>query len=240
MDLESVKQNFPADANEIDRLESLGFSHRNRDWLDRLDLDLAGLACWLMGKVGDDRDADLLVEILASDRPELSMQAATSLGAIGSDRHIPALVAILAERHDLDRRYSVVYALSFLPHCPTTDEIIRVLTDIVADKTELAKIRAQALEGLGNKFDRAAATDVNLRASNEILSALADPDPEVRFWACFAAGAIELNEALPQLQVLARTDETIVPGWWSVGEEAVDAMTKLAGGIPPLRHPSEN
>ena len=240
MDLELVKRNFPADAHEIDRLASLGFSNRSRDWLDRLDPELAGLACWLMGKVGDASDADLLVEILAGDRQELWMQAATSLGAIGSDRQIPALVAILADRHAPDRRDSVVYALSFLPNYQTPDEMIRVLTDIVADKTELSRIRAQALEGLGNKFDRATATDVNRRACGEIRSALTDPAPEVRFWACFAAGAIDLHEARTQLQLLARTDDTIVPGWWSVGEEALDAITKLDGGIPLLRQPPAN
>jgi hypothetical protein len=50
-------------------------------------------------------------------------------------------------------------------------------------------------------------------------------------------GAIKIEEALPKLQVLVQTDRSIVAGWWSVGEEAEDAITLIDGGKPPLRTP---
>jgi len=48
-------------------------------------------------------------------------------------------------------------------------------------------------------------------------------------------GAIAIEEALPKLQVLAQTDNTMVEGWWSVGEEAEDAIMLMNGEEPRSR-----
>ncbi len=71
-----------------------------------------------------------------------------------------------------------------------------------------------------------------------ILEALDDTDAEIRFLGCFAVSAIKIEAALPRLNILAQTDNAIVEGWWSVGEEAADAITSINGGDPPLRQPS--
>lgn len=98
-------------------------------------------------------------------------------------------------------------------------------------------IRAQALEGIGNKLSHELPENVYQPAVSVIIQGLDDTEAEVRFWSCFAAGALEIKETLPKLQLLAQTDKTIVAGWWSVGEEAEDSVTLMSGGEPPLRKP---
>jgi hypothetical protein len=75
------------------------------------------------------------------------------------------------------------------------------------------------------------------QAAIVVIQALDDREAEVRFWACFAAAGLGITAALDKLQVLARTDRTIVPGWWFVSEEAEDTIVRLNGGDPSLRQP---
>jgi len=112
-----------------------------------------------------------------------------------------------------------------------------VLTAAAANKAETPSVRAQALEGLGNKLSQEVALNLYQEAVTVIIGVLDDAEAEIRFWACFAVSALELKEALPKLEILARNDRAIVLGWWSVGEEAEDAITLMNGGEPPLRKP---
>jgi HEAT repeat protein len=136
-----------------------------------------------------------------------------------------------------DRRNSIVYALSWLTHCDVNSQVITTLTDIVANDSEASFVRGQALEGLGNQLSLELPPHLYRQAVSVIIQALDAAEAEVRFWACFAVGAIKIKEALPKLQILVQTDRTIVAGWWSVGEEAEDAITLINGGEPPLRKP---
>jgi hypothetical protein len=61
------------------------------------------------------------------------------------------------------------------------------------------------------------------RARMALISGLDDPKPEVRFWSIFALGSPENVDLLPRLENLA-TDAALVPGWWTVGQEARWAM----------------
>jgi HEAT repeat protein len=133
------------------------------------------------------------------------------------------------------RRNSAVYALSFLSICEVNREVISQLTDIAANDTETPVVRAQALEGLANKLRPDLPPNLYQQAVDVIIQSLDDTEAEIRFWACFAVGAIKIKEALPKLQVLVTTDSAIVAGWWSVSEEAKDTITLMNGGEPPLR-----
>lgn len=237
MDLEEVKNQFPESASEIEVLESLGFASRSDGWIDSLESKQAQTACWLVGKVGDERDADALVSILSNPRPQLWRQAATSLSLIATKRHLTALLSILATSVDPLQRETVVYTLSFFTKCPVTPEVISVLTATAANKAETPSVRAQALEGLGNKLSQEIALNLYQEAVTVIIEALDDPEAEIRFWACFAVSALDIKEALPKLETLARNDRAIVPGWRSVGEEAEDAIALMNGEEPPLRKP---
>jgi len=237
MNLKEVKKQFPESASEIETLESLGFASRSDGWIDSLDSEKAQTACWLVGRVGNDRDADALISILSGQRSELWVQAATSLSLIATERHLKPLLSILATSSDPKQRNGAVHALSFLSRCEVNQQVITTLTEIAANNSEAASVRAQALEGLGNKLSQEFPHNLYQRAVSIIIQALDAPEAEVRFWACFAVGAIKIREALPKLQVLVQTDSMTVAGWWSVGEEAEDAITLMNGGEPPLRRP---
>jgi HEAT repeat protein len=238
MKLEEVKNQFPESAGDINILESLGLNSRQEGWIDGLDLEQAQTACWLVGRIGNDRDADTLVSILSGQRHELWMQAATSLSLIATQKHLIPLRSILATSSDPAQRKSVVYTLSFLSQSHNSPDVIRVLCNVAANRVEAPVVRAQALEGLGNKLSQELPPNLYQDALTVILEALDHADAEIRFWGCFAVGAIRIEAALPKLQVLAQTDNAIVEGWWSVGEEAADSITLINGGDPPLRQPS--
>ena len=93
MNIKEVKNQFPQSASEIEILEGLGFNKRSLNWLETLNLNIAQTACWLMGKVGNNFDADILVDILSSQRSELWMPAATALSLI-EERKTFAFLAI--------------------------------------------------------------------------------------------------------------------------------------------------
>lgn len=239
MNLKEVKNQFPEMADEIESLESLGFASRSGNWVDTLDIEKAKTACWLVGRVGDDRDADALVTILLGQRSELWMPAATSLNVIGTEKHVTPLLSLLANCPEIERQIGVVYALSSIAmRCPERQavEVQRKLVEVAANPTLAASVRGYALEGLTG-INRELYPELYQRTVTVILHALDDGEAEVRFWACFAVAGLKIREALDKLRLL-QTDRAIVPGWWSVGEEAEDAITLLNGGEPPLRNPS--
>jgi HEAT repeat protein len=238
VNLEEVKNQFPESASEIELLESLGFAFRTDDWISSLDSEPAQIACWLVGKVGGDQDAEALLGILSNPHPQLWRQAATSLSLIATERHLTPLISILATSFDPIQRECIVYVFSFLTIGPVTPEIISVLTATAANQAEMPSVRAQALEGLGNKLSPESGLDPDREAVDVIREALDDAEAEVRFWACFAVGALIIREALPKLEQLARNDRSIVQGWWSVGDEAENAITLINSLEPHHISPS--
>jgi HEAT repeat protein len=233
MNLEFVKNQFPQIASEIEILEGLGFNSRSLNWLEALDLEKAQTACWLMGKVDSNFDADILLVILSGQRSELWMPAATALSLIATEKHLPSLLSILASSRESPQRESAVYALSFLTKCRVNLEVIDVLTEVAANKAEVPSARGQALEGLGNKMRQEFPQNIYQRAVSIIIECLDDSESEVRFWACFAVGAVRASDALPKLRVLAQTDDAVVAGWWSVGKEAQDSINLINNTSPP-------
>jgi HEAT repeat protein len=239
MNVEEVKRQFPESAIEIEALERLGFASRTAGWIDRLDLEKARTACWLVGKVGDERDADELVDILSSQRSDLWVEAATSLNTIGTQKQVVPLLSLLANCPEVDRQVGAVYALSSIANrCEEKlmIEVQRQLIEVASNSTFVPAVRGNALEGLTG-ICRETFPDLYRQAAIVVIQALDDREAEVRFWACFAAAGLGITEALDKLQVLARTDRTIVPGWWFVSEEAEDTIVRLNGGDPPLRQP---
>ena len=75
------------------------------------------------------------------------------------------------------------------------------------------------------------------RVESAILRGLADRSTEVRFWACYAAGTLQVQSALPKLEELANTDSEICPNWWRVSEEATDAIEWIHGRETASRLP---
>jgi len=73
------------------------------------------------------------------------------------------------------------------------------------------------------------------RVEAAILRGLDDQSVEVRFWACYAAGTLRVEAALPKLQKLANIDSEVCPNWWRVSEEATDAIEWIHGRETPSR-----
>lgn len=148
---------------------------------------------------------------------------------------IDEIITILNEAQDAHNREAAAYALSWVfPR--KNQKPLEVLLAAFDKVGESPGVRAQALEGFGlrgpTKRNR-----LWSRVEAAILRGLADESTEVRFWACYAAGTLQVKSALPKLQDLADTDSEICPNWWRVSEEAADAIEWIHGRETASRLP---
>ena len=142
------------------------------------------------------------------------------------------LVARHAMFHDSNRwvREQAAYVLSFCyPGSPDDNEWApKALLGLYRKSGEHPRVRAQAAEGLANTMTMERRGKPLYRpAVDALLAGLNDPSPQVRFWSVFALWQIRAREALPELERLAATDQAMCPGWWTVAEEASDAIASL-------------
>jgi len=90
------------------------------------------------------------------------------------------------------------------------------IIEILADHTEDPRVRGQAAEALAGRVRRnlrsARARRRHERARTALVSALEDPEPEVRFWSILALASPENVDLLPRLEELAR-DRTRIRGF---------------------------
>jgi HEAT repeat protein len=148
---------------------------------------------------------------------------------------IEEIIAVLNEAESSHNREAAAYALSWIRR--KRDQ--KPLTGLLAafDKAEeTPNVRAQALEGFGLQRPNRR-NHLWSRIESSILRGLADESAEVRFWACYAAGTLQVKSSLPKLQELAQTDFEVCPNWWLVSEEAADAIEWIHGRETPSRLP---
>lgn len=138
------------------------------------------------------------------------------------------VVAILREAEDAFSREQAAYVLSWTFGTRACHQRLQALLEAFNRAGESVKVRAQALEGFANQHP---GKRHKLRSEVEaaILAGLSDEAPEVRFWACFAAGSLEMKAALPKLQELVEQDTQDWGDWWTVSEEAQDAIDGMHG-----------
>lgn len=148
---------------------------------------------------------------------------------------VDEIIAILNEAQNAHNRQAAAYALSWVLG-RRNQKPLDVLLATFEKVEESPGVRAQALEGFGlqrpTKRNRLWG-----RVESAILRGLADESAEVRFWACYAAGTLQVQSALPKLQELADTDSEICPNWWLVSEEAADAIEWIHGRETASRLP---
>ena len=112
---------------------------------------------------------------------------------------------------------------------------VRVLLEVAADRTRPELVRAHATEAVAEQLRFSDSTDRDHQATeSEMMALLSDASPAVRFWSAFTLGQLRTTAAVPLLRALT-DDGTVVPGWWSVGEEASDAIDIIEGREPPER-----
>jgi HEAT repeat protein len=198
-------------------------------------------ACWLLGQFSDKRHSRALLQALYSSRSVLWMPSAVSLTLLDSKRPTRHLIALLLDpQRATEQRYAAGYALAFT-NCALRDpRVIGAFVTVVRDQHAPPNLRGVVAEGLGNLFSRCfggqAYQEPTYDETGQVLiSVLHDLAPEVRFWAAFALGSLRYRPALPELQQLANSDTAWFGGWWSVGEEASDAIDRIEGREPPER-----
>jgi HEAT repeat protein len=172
-------------------------------------------ACWLLARVKDPGAFDPLVSALHDPDPRLREEAARSLGVLGDLRAVPELLAALQTDLDPETRMAAAYALGHLGDHRSVDGLLAKL----ADRNEDPRIRGMAAEAVTGVQDR--------QAVPFLIAALDDPSVEVRFWAAFALGQFGDPAALDALEGLARSDDAVLPGWWSIKDEATAAIESI-------------
>jgi HEAT repeat protein len=176
-----------------------------------------------------------LLENLKSGDILEAFEAAKSLSKLP---RLPAkrIVEVLERARNVHNREAAAYALSWLLRKDMNDSL-QALLNIFNDVNENPSVRGQALEGLGihgpTKRHR-----LWQDVEKAILDGLKDEAVEVRFWACYAAGTLEMKSALPQLGELSNNDSSVYPKWWRVSEEATDAIEWIHGRDTETRVPN--
>jgi HEAT repeat protein len=171
-----------------------------------------------------------LVWALAARDEGKRQRAAAALVQVEDPGTVRRVRELLESRKREEGRATAAYVLGFSGAPDVADALARRL----ADTEESTVVRAYAAEALGHLLQhRPVLAEIRLA----IGRGLRDPEPEVRFWSAFAAGALDLQESRPQLERL-REDEAPIEGWWTVGEEANWALRCLDGEEdPPLPGP---
>lgn len=123
-------------------------------------------------------------------------------------------------------RYGCACQAEFRDH----PDLLSALTQRAADLNEQPLVRGVCLEMLvwtGLRADRRAGRLAD-RAFRVIKQSLRDPDPNVRFWACYAAAELDLQSAQAGLRALLDDSELGLMGW-TVAYEAGEALKKIRG-----------
>ena len=175
---------------------------------------------------------DAAEDVFDVDDEALEMwEAAKRLGSGPRLRgsQVDELLARACDRTNHLSAETAVYALGFATVTKRRLHHVTVrLLDIVDDSTRPDRIRGQAAEGVGDLLELTKQSTLRRTATLRLTKHLADASPEVRFWAAFSLGKLRARSARTALAGLVG-DEATLPGWWSVGKEAADALDMIAG-----------
>jgi len=180
-----------------------------------IDMSLRCGAVWKLGRLRDPAARLPLLEALDHRDARLRGEAARSLGVLRDGRTTPRLNEVLHTDPDPTVRQSALDALGMIGG----RRAIRALTDVLKNELEDPAIRAKAAEGLGTCNAQNAVPD--------LIAALEDRQPEVRFWSAFALGILQSGAALPRLERLAIEDRASIPEWGSVASAAREATDMI-------------
>ena len=180
---------------------------------ERNDSEQRSHACFVLArlwKVVDKRQAvpPLLIALKSSDE-EIRRSAAHALGMLKSKRAVIPLLAILSDNSEsVTLRHWVIDALNSIGD----ERALLLFWKIIDDPNEHPEIRSRAIEEM---FERPEPID-------RFIELLADPTPDIRFWAAYALSYITPPEALSELDRIVAYDHTLPIGWgWHVDREAM-------------------
>lgn len=122
-------------------------------------------------------------------------------------------------------RFRCAYFAGTLSSGPLTSALVRG----AGDPEEHHVVRVRCLESLtGHAESLLPRTRRDRKVYSVILESLRDSHPNVRFWACFAAGSLRLLAAQSALRDL-RGDEGLGCMGWTVAYEAGEALKAIQG-----------
>jgi len=148
---------------------------------------------------------------------------------------VKKVIAVLNEAENICNREAAAHALAWT-FGRRNQEPLEALLATFDKLEESSAVRAQALEGF-NLQSPSKRNRLWSRVEAAVVRGLEDESPEVRFWACYAAGMLPVKVALPKLCELAQNDSAVCLGWWRVSEEAADAIEGMHGRDTPPRVP---
>lgn len=168
-----------------------------------------------------------LVQGLSARDDARRWAAASELARDRDERALRRVERVLEGRGSEQGRAAAAYVLGFSGESAFADVLARRLVD----PDESTVVRGHAAEALGHLLQH---QPVLAEIRTAIVSALIDPEPVVRFWSAFAAGALGLQESRSRLRRLL-ADDAFIEGWWTVRQEAEWALRCLDGeDHPPL------
>ncbi len=142
----------------------------------------------------------------------------------------------LAGRAEPDRAQMAAWALGVgeIPR-HIRSVAVRALLDVVVDATRPGAVRGQAAEAAAQQLAFSDHLDPDrMETESCLIDMLDDPKASVRFWCAFGLATLRSTAAVPRLRELM-ADTTLVPGWWTVGQEAADAIDISEGRLAPER-----
>lgn len=159
-----------------------------------------------------------VVKLLETCDPDLCDEALNTVANWRLACAVPAVIQLIRDACSSTR----VHAVLVLGSCgQTSPKACDVLLELLADSGERGDVRGGAAEAL-NGFD-------DPRVSPALTSVLADPEPEVRYYAAFALSARRETLALPALERAAATETATLPDLGSVRDELLDAIDHIRG-----------
>jgi HEAT repeat protein len=181
---------------------------------------LRASACWAIGQFGRKDCLAGLLACLQAPQRELYWEAAKALGESKSRRALDALLKMLEVPQQNDRYAAIIYALNVLGDERAVEALLARLVNPKLD----ARTRGFAAEALAHM-------PPNQAIVAALITQLADPAPELRFWAVFALGQQGDPSAIPALQQLAADDSAVLEDYGSIAEEAYQAIAQIEQGL---------
>ena len=146
------------------------------------------------------------------------------------------LVGILRDRGDA-RAEMAAWALRFGELAPESrQDGLHALLEVMIDDSRSERVRGQVAEAVGEQLQFSGDAHMRATAVDLLTEALSDGSALVRFWSAFALGKPSATSAVPALRQLV-ADQTLVARWWTISEEASDAIDVIEGRAPPSRQP---
>lgn len=150
------------------------------------------------------------------------------------------LIGLVQDR-DAGRAQMSAWALGFaqIPANLET-QALEALLEMLGDTSRSGVVRGHAAEAIAERLQFSEPLDPDRHAAElRLVDLLSDASPAVRFWSAFGLGKLRTKDAVPALRNLT-DDDGAVTGWWTVGEEAADAIDMIEGREPPERTMARN